>query len=86
MVNEVCKKVGTIFLPPEPNIDEEGMDVHPQPSTFRERSHEPPSSSSGQKEEEFHEDVRKSPQGDSKRSKHTILTNGGCANQRASTD
>ena len=46
------------------------------PSDLRERSHELPSYSSGQKEEEFHEEVRKSPQGDSERSKHTILTDG----------
>ena len=62
------------------------MDVHPQPSTLRERSHEPPNSSSGQKEEDFHEEVRNSAQGDSKTSKHTILIDGGCANQMQSTD
>ena len=74
MVNEVCKKVGTRCLPPEAKINEEGMDAHAQPSTVRERSHEPPSSSSGQSKEESHEEVRNSPQGDYERSKHTILT------------
>ena len=57
----MCKKARTRCFPPEAKIDEQGMDLHPQPSTARERSHEPPSSSSGQKEEEFHEEVRKSP-------------------------
>ena len=52
MVNEVCKKVGTRCFPRESRIDEEGMDVHPQPSKVRERIHEPPSYSSGQNEEE----------------------------------
>ena len=55
MVNEVCNKVGTGCLLSRAKIDEEGMDVHPQPSTIREMSHPPPSSSSGKKEEDFHE-------------------------------
>ena len=54
MVNEVCKKVGNKCLPPRYIIDEEGMDVHPHPSTVKARSHDPPSYSSGQKEEYFH--------------------------------
>ena len=49
MVNEVFEKVGTICLPPRDNIDEEGMDVHPQPSIVIERIHKPPSYSSGKK-------------------------------------
>ena len=42
MVDEVCNNVGTRWFLPGEKIDKKDMDVHPQPSTVEERSHETP--------------------------------------------
>ena len=51
MVDEVCKKVGTRWLPPGAKRDEEDTDAHPQPSTVTERSHEPTNSTMDEEED-----------------------------------
>ena len=51
MVDEVCKKMGTICLPPGAKRDEDDMVTHPQSSTISERSHEPNNSTVDEEED-----------------------------------
>ena len=41
MVDEMCKKVGTIWFPLRDKRDEEDADAHFHPSIVTERSHDP---------------------------------------------
>ena len=51
MVDEVCKKVGTRWLPPREKRDEDDIDAHPKPSIITEKNHDPNKSTTDQEED-----------------------------------